>query len=85
MRTTLTLDPDVAAKLRSRARELGLPFKQVVNDALRRGLGAAPTRKAYRMPARALGARVDVDLDRALSLAAGLEDAAIVDELRRRV
>jgi hypothetical protein len=80
----LTLDPDVAATLRTRARELGLPFKQVVNDALRRGLGAGPTRKSYRMPARALGAKVGVDLDRALAVAAGLEDAAIADELRRR-
>ncbi len=40
MRTTLTLDPDVAAKLRSRARRTGRPFKEVVNDALRSGLQA---------------------------------------------
>jgi hypothetical protein len=84
MRTTLTLDADVAAKLRARARELGLPFKQIVNDALRRGLGAGSIRKPYRMPARALGARPGVDLDRALALAQGMEDAALADELRRR-
>lgn len=84
MRTTLTLDPDVATKLRARARELGLPFKQVVNEALRRGLGAGPARRPYRIAARPLGARPGVDLDRALALAAGLEDAALVDELRRR-
>jgi hypothetical protein len=35
MRTTLTLDDDVAAKLRSEVRRTGKPFKQVVNDALR--------------------------------------------------
>lgn len=84
VRTTLTLDPDVAAKLKERARELRLSFKQVVNDALRRGLGAAPVRKPYRMPAQALGVRPDVDLDKALALAAALEDAAAADKLRHR-
>ncbi len=38
MRTTLTLDDDVAAALKERARRLARPFKQVVNDTLRRGL-----------------------------------------------
>ena len=38
MRTTLTLDDDVADALRERARLLDIPFKQVVNDALRHGL-----------------------------------------------
>ena len=38
MRTTLTLDDDIADQLKEEARLLDLPFKQVVNDALRRGL-----------------------------------------------
>jgi hypothetical protein len=38
VRTTLTLDDDVAAKLRAAARSTGRPFRQVVNDAIRRGL-----------------------------------------------
>src|SRR5437867_3218800 len=38
MRTTLTLDPDVAAKARQGARKLGRPFKEVINAALRIGL-----------------------------------------------
>jgi hypothetical protein len=38
MRTTLTLDDDVEAKLRSEARRTGRPFKAVVNDALRASL-----------------------------------------------
>ena len=41
MRTTLTLDDDVADSLRERARLLDRPFKQVVNDVLRRGLSPA--------------------------------------------
>ena len=38
MRTTLTLDDDLGHALRERARLLELPFKQVVNEVLRRGL-----------------------------------------------
>ncbi|MDE2695041.1 MAG: DUF2191 domain-containing protein [Chloroflexota bacterium] len=41
MRTTLTLDDDLAHALRQRARLLDQPFKQVVNDTLRRGLSRA--------------------------------------------
>ena len=45
MRTTLTIDDDIADALRERARLLDLPFKQVVNDALRRGMSPG-TREA---------------------------------------
>ena len=41
MRTTLTIDEDIADSLKERARLLDRPFKQVVNDALRRGLSPA--------------------------------------------
>ena len=40
MRTTLTLDPDVALLLKKRAARLHLSFKEVVNEAIRRGLAA---------------------------------------------
>lgn len=45
MRTTLTLDDDVAALLTKEVRKSGEPFKQVVNRFLRLGL-AAPTQAA---------------------------------------
>jgi hypothetical protein len=38
VRTTLTLDDDVAARLAADARRNGQPFKVVVNDCLRAGL-----------------------------------------------
>lgn len=38
MRTTLTLDDDVAAKLEAEARRTGLSFKETVNTILRVGL-----------------------------------------------
>ena len=40
MRTTLTLDDDVAKLLEKELRRSGKPFKQVVNHFLRRGLTA---------------------------------------------
>ena len=42
MRTTLTLDDDIAASLKEQARLLDKPFRQVVNDALRRGMAPTP-------------------------------------------
>lgn len=59
MRTTLTLDDDVAARLRAEARRTGRPFKQVVNECLRRGLlrpRRAAGRAPFRVVARDLGA-----------------------------
>jgi hypothetical protein len=38
MRTTLSLDPDVAALLEKVRKAKGLTFKQAVNEALRTGL-----------------------------------------------
>lgn len=67
MRTTLTLDEDVAAKLKAQTRKTGRTFRDVVNDTLRRGLAAtaaAPRPVAFRVAARDLGAlRPGVQLD----------------------
>lgn len=41
MRTTVTLDDDVAAKLDALARRQRLSFKEVLNTVLRRGLSSA--------------------------------------------
>jgi hypothetical protein len=85
MRTTVTLDPDVEAKLRQVTRERGQPFKVVLNDAVRAGLsGGEPSARPYRLPTRSMGVRAGVDLDRALSIAGDLEDAEIVRKLRLR-
>jgi plasmid stability protein len=43
VRTTLTLEDDVAAKLRSAVRRSGRSFKEVVNEVLRQGLSATPS------------------------------------------
>jgi hypothetical protein len=66
VRTTLTLDDDIAARLAAEARRTGRSFKDTVNDALRGGLDARIQRKAepFRVQARNLGTlRAGVSLD----------------------
>jgi hypothetical protein len=58
MRTTLTLDEDVAAKLKAESRRAGRPFREVVNETLRRGLASRRTpsrQQAFRVTVRDLG------------------------------
>ena len=58
MRTTLTLDDDVAAKLKAESRRAGRPFREIANETLRRGLAsrrATAPRQAFRITARDLG------------------------------
>lgn len=45
MRTTVTLDDDVAAKLREFARRKKVSFKEAVNTVLRRGFVAPEVRR----------------------------------------
>lgn len=76
MRTTLTLDPDVAAKARRGAARLGKPFKEVVNAALRAGLDvvlAPPASKPYRTKPRPLGLREGFSYDSIADLLARAE------------
>ncbi len=63
MRTTLTLDDDVATLLNKEARRTGAPFKQVVNQTLRLGLMAAkqPSRKPFVVTPINLGLPRDFD------------------------
>ncbi len=85
MRTTLTLDPDLAAKLRALARERQISFKAAVNATLRRGLADEGDRhRAFRVDASSLGLRPGIDLDQALALAGQLEDEETVRRLELR-
>jgi hypothetical protein len=82
VRTTVTLDPDVAKAIDERMRERGTGFKATVNELLRSGLRAdAPATVAYEIPVFDSAIRPGVDLDKALALAAAMED----EELLRRV
>jgi hypothetical protein len=58
MRTTLTLDDDVAAKLKAESRRAGRPFREVVNETLRRGLATrrvVAQRQPFKIAPRDLG------------------------------
>ena len=66
MRTTLTLDPDVARRVREAMARNKLSLKRIVNDALRAGLAsvdkAAPPR--FIVQPHPFQARPGIDLDR---------------------
>jgi hypothetical protein len=80
MRTTVTLDPDVEAKLKATMRERGVSFKVALNDAARAGLdGPAPVARRFRMTTAPLGARFNID--KALTIAGEMEDEEL---LRKR-
>lgn len=82
MRTTLTLDPDVAAKLKAEARRRGISFKEAVNSNLRRGLAARePGSSPYRLKPRRMGAKPGLDLDQARELADRLEDEEVLRKM----
>ncbi len=65
MRTTLTLDDDVARQLRRRALNERGGFKRVVNETLRRGLAAAdkpvPMPEPFAVQARSCGFLPGID------------------------
>ncbi len=65
MRTTVTLDDDVAAKLREDMRRSGSSFKELVNNLLRRALAAPPaeSRPRFKVRARPMGERPGVSYD----------------------
>jgi hypothetical protein len=73
------LDPDTELIIRRRMRERGQTFKEALNDAIRSGATPGSTAEPFRTEAASMGEST-VNLDRALQLAAELED----DELVRR-
>lgn len=75
MRTTLTLDPDVAQQIKARVSGQNTTLKEVVNQALRRGLSIEPkkTRKGFRVVAHSFGFRPGIDIHKLNQLADDLE------------
>lgn len=83
MRTTITLDTDTDAIVRRLMRERGLTFKEAVNSAIRAGAAGQAKRRAFRTPAFDLGPAA-TPIDKALRLAADLEDEALIRKLAER-
>ncbi len=80
MRTTVTLDPDVATLIKRVMRERGLTFKQAVNEAIRAGMAPRSAYAAAEHATYDLGEPL-VDVTKALRLAGQLED----EELARKL
>ena len=87
MRTTLTIDDDLARQLREKAHQTGSPFKEVVIKAIRVGLEQIdkPRRiRPYKCKSYCLGYPPRADLDHALDLADRLESEEIARKLSLR-
>jgi hypothetical protein len=82
MRTTVTLDPDVESMLRKEMRRRGAPFKQVLNNAIRTGLRNMKRRDDPFEPLTFDMGKPRVDLTKAASLAAELEDHELIGRYR---
>jgi len=84
MRTTLTLDDDLAGLLKERARELGIPFKEAVNRTIRAGIGEASATRSHPAPktiSHSFGFRPGIDLDKLGQLADELEAEAFAEKI----
>ena len=82
MRTTVTLDDDTLALVHRLMEERGVSFKRALNDAIREGARHRPARPAFSTRSADLGVPT-VNLDRALQVAAELEDEELIRRQRR--
>ena len=77
MRTTLTIDDDLAEALKDLSRQRASSFKAVLNDVLRRGLSAGEmpelSAEPFRVASAARGFRPGIDPMRLNQLADELE------------
>ena len=75
MRTTLTLEDDVAERLREESRRTGKSFKEVVNEAIRAGLDRRVDgpRERFVVEARPMHAKPGMDFDNVWELIERLE------------
>ena len=81
MRTTVTLDDDTLALVHRRMRAGGVSFKTALNDAIRDGAQGRPSPAAFTTRTADLGLPA-VNLDRALQIAAELEDEELIRRQR---
>jgi hypothetical protein len=76
MRTTLTLDRDIAERVKSATRKSGRPLKQIINEALGAGLDQLSqprVAKPYRTKSRNMGLREGIQLDNVQELLSQIE------------
>ena len=87
MRTTLRIEDSLLADLKRRACDERCSLTEVVNRVLRRGMRATSEEgvpgESYRETTHAMG-QPKLNLDKALALAAAMEDEQAVEKLLRR-
>jgi len=87
MRTTVRIDDDLMQSLKALAHREGTSLAKLVNRVLRRGMSAqlqsGRPAHPFREKAFAMG-EPRVNLDKALELAASLEDDEVREKLARR-
>jgi hypothetical protein len=87
MRTTVRIDDELLERLKEQARKENTSLTRLLDRTLRAGMQASRKpgrpRRRYREQSHAMGAP-RIKLDKALALAAALEDEEIVRELRGR-
>jgi len=88
MRTTLRIDDDLIRELKERAHRERVPLTELVNQLIRLGLqspkrGRTRSSPPYREQVFSMG-QAHRPLNKALSLAAALEDEEVVEEMARR-
>ncbi|HEY7693128.1 MAG TPA: ribbon-helix-helix protein, CopG family [Gaiellaceae bacterium] len=72
MRTTVTLDDDVAAAIRELRRTRSLGLSEAVNELIRNGLRRRPARTPFKQRSYPMGLQIDVtDVADALEIAEG--------------
>lgn len=87
MRTTLTLEDDLASLLKQRAHQLGISFKEMVNRAVRSGLGTEMEPNTVEVPKtrpHSFGFRFGIDLNKLNQLADDLEADAFAQSIKRQ-
>ena len=86
MRTTLTIDPDNAERLRKLAHRSRLPFKRVLNDVLRLGLrgeNMGEPEPPFVVEASPMRLKAGIDPMRLSQFEAGLDVAAFEEKTKR--
>ena len=87
MRTTVQIDDDLLRDLKEQAHREGTSLAKLINRVLRRGMSAREQANRPARPYREKTFRMGeprVNLDKALALAASLEDDEVREKLVRR-
>ena len=85
MRTTITLEPDVQALIRTAMKERGISFKEALNSAVRAGLmQSKQRRRRFVQKSFSLGREQNFRWDKALEIATAIETEELIRKLSLR-